>query len=242
MLPVSEKRLRANRANAAKSTGPKTPEGKARCSLNAIRHGMLAKQILIGKESPEDFKTLCDILIQRFAPVDGFEFNMIEELAACYWRRRRAWCVETRMFERAMESKQERGQTARATSAFADLAADNRLALLTRYETRLHNLYQRTLRKLLLLRKLEPSRHPEIPVFQSGEGTQPSICSNEAITSNPCNIFVAPTPSKPHPKGPKLHGKGLNSGLSPATSPKGPSGSPPTPSSQKLEPSDIIGS
>ena len=242
MLRISEKRLRANRANAAKSTGPKTPEGKVRCSLNAIRHGLLAKQILVGSESAEGFKTLCDLLVQRFAPVDGFEYNMIEELAASYWRLRRVWSVETEMLERAMENKTDRG-VARTASAFSDLAGDRSLATLHRYESRLHGMYQRTLRNLLLVRQLEPSRNPETPVCQAGDGTQPAICTNEAINPNPCNVFVPVTAEITRDNARKLPVSVPPSApeLSPP-SPKGPSGPPPTPSSQKSEPSDIISS
>ena len=138
MLPLSEKRLRANRANAAKSTGPVTAEGKARVAGNAMRHGLLAKQILIGNESPENFKILCDIFVQRFEPVDDFEFNLVEELAASYWRLRRAWALETEMFTNAMEKQNARRQLTRMDAAFAELAAQPKLPLLHRYEDRLH--------------------------------------------------------------------------------------------------------
>src|SRR5690242_2394362 len=38
--PVSERRLAANRANAKRSTGPKTPAGKSHARLNAVKHGL----------------------------------------------------------------------------------------------------------------------------------------------------------------------------------------------------------
>jgi hypothetical protein len=44
---TSEKQAKANRENALKSTGPKTPEGKAAVRLNALRHGLLSKEILL---------------------------------------------------------------------------------------------------------------------------------------------------------------------------------------------------
>ncbi len=47
---ASEKQVRANRQNAQKSTGPKTPEGKAAVRLNAAKHGLLSKETLLPGE------------------------------------------------------------------------------------------------------------------------------------------------------------------------------------------------
>ena len=55
---MSEKKLAANRANARKSTGPRTPEGKARASLNAISHGLFCKDLVLPGESQEVLKLL----------------------------------------------------------------------------------------------------------------------------------------------------------------------------------------
>lgn len=48
---ISRARLRANRANAQKSTGPKTARGKRRSSQNAVQHGLRAKTF---KPQPTD--------------------------------------------------------------------------------------------------------------------------------------------------------------------------------------------
>jgi hypothetical protein len=48
--PVSSRKRAANRANARKSTGPRTPEGKARSSRNAISHGIYCQNLLLPGE------------------------------------------------------------------------------------------------------------------------------------------------------------------------------------------------
>jgi hypothetical protein len=224
MLPISDKRLAANRANAAHSTGPTTPEGKARSAKNALRHGLLAKQILIGKESAENFQALFDILVDRFAPVDDFELGMIEELASSYWRLRRAWYLETEILESSMEKQPPRGQIARMAAAFGELAADNRLNLLHRYEGRLHRMYQRTLHNLMLLRQFDAAYKK---------------CKNEPKTPIAVNKFSRKRAPKTAEKGPKLAETTPNP-TPPTTSPKEPFTPTPSPSSQIMEPSDII--
>ena len=47
---TSDKQADANRRNARKSTGPKTPEGKAAVRLNALKHGLLANDVLLPGE------------------------------------------------------------------------------------------------------------------------------------------------------------------------------------------------
>ena len=54
MVMLSERRLAANRRNAAGSTGPRTPGDKAVAALNAMRHGLLSRGALAGGESEAD--------------------------------------------------------------------------------------------------------------------------------------------------------------------------------------------
>jgi hypothetical protein len=43
--PISERKLQANRANAKRSTGPRTEAGKAASRKNALKHGILSRSI-----------------------------------------------------------------------------------------------------------------------------------------------------------------------------------------------------
>ena len=47
---ATKAQIRANRENAKKSTGPRTAEGKARVSLNALKHGLLARDTVLPTE------------------------------------------------------------------------------------------------------------------------------------------------------------------------------------------------
>lgn len=49
-------------ARAARSTGPRTPEGKAVSSRNALKHGLTARQIVIKGESQAEFDALLERL------------------------------------------------------------------------------------------------------------------------------------------------------------------------------------
>jgi hypothetical protein len=57
---ASEKQFEANRQNAQKSTGPKTPEGRAAVRLNGVKHGLTAETIVLKGESEADFTAMLD--------------------------------------------------------------------------------------------------------------------------------------------------------------------------------------
>jgi hypothetical protein len=90
----SDAQLAANHLNALKSTGPRTPEGKARSALNATKHGILAQVVLGAAEDDESFRALLDDLRRAFTPHDALDDQLVEVAAISYWRQRRVLQAE----------------------------------------------------------------------------------------------------------------------------------------------------
>ncbi len=79
---VTDKQLAANRANAARSTGPRSPEGKARSSQNARRHGFTASSFAIVRlEDLDGIARLADDLVATYQPANSQERFALERIA-----------------------------------------------------------------------------------------------------------------------------------------------------------------
>ena len=91
----SEKQIAANRANAQKSTGPKTASGKQQSARNALKHGLLSKDLLLFDESKEDYEQLLNGLIESHQPANLSEALLVEKMAIALWKMRRLNAVET---------------------------------------------------------------------------------------------------------------------------------------------------
>src|SRR5580698_8926844 len=102
---LSIARIDANRENAKKSTGPRTPEGKAASSRNRLVHGLRAnKHILIGDDNPADFLLLLQSLDRTFRPVGEAEEMLVTQIAHDQWRLDRALPLEAGIFRQCLES------------------------------------------------------------------------------------------------------------------------------------------
>ena len=95
---TSEKKAEANRRNALKSTGPKTPEGKDAVRLNALKHGLLSQEILLPGEDEEALRELGEHLRDELQPVGELENLLVDRIIASYWRLRRLGRVEAGIF------------------------------------------------------------------------------------------------------------------------------------------------
>jgi hypothetical protein len=98
--PVSNARAEASRRNGAKSRGPKTPEGRARSRLNAIKHGMrAAMHVVLPDENAVEFRALQEALLDELAPEGALQLVLARRVAVAAWRLARADRMEIELFE-----------------------------------------------------------------------------------------------------------------------------------------------
>ncbi len=70
--------------------GPKTEQGKAVSRLNALKHGLLSKAVLLESEDAETLAELTTDMRTEFDPHGPLEEMLVDRIASCYWRLRRA--------------------------------------------------------------------------------------------------------------------------------------------------------
>jgi hypothetical protein len=166
----SQRRIDASKRNGARSPGPKTPAGKRRSSINAMRHGLLAKCVVLEGESEEHFLLLVAQHHDKFAPRDDIEFGLIEDLVACYWRLRRAMSIDRRVFDEAMDKSAASDGIHRLGKAWEQIGDSPKLLHLHRYQSKLNRMHHRALSNLLMLRGRFPddAKLPNEPIPISG--------------------------------------------------------------------------
>ena len=95
---ISQKQLEANRLNAQLSTGPTSVEGKSASRLNAVKHGMLARQVVargyLHQESPDEFKKLSREYHENLTPTGPLEEMLVGQIIMVVWRLRRVRMAE----------------------------------------------------------------------------------------------------------------------------------------------------
>lgn len=102
-----------NRRNAQLSTGPKTAEGKARASQNAVRHGLSSDNFLIlDWENLDDFAVLLVNLRAEHQPATQTEALLVERMAQHFWLSQRALRLQDMCLNRDLPVCEEPKQMA----------------------------------------------------------------------------------------------------------------------------------
>jgi hypothetical protein len=164
---ATEKQIAANKANAQKSTGPKSEEGKASSSKNAVKHGVLSKVSVADHEDEALFASMLEGLIQEHAPHSTIESQLIERLAVLFWREIRLAKAEAFETKANLSNfEYEKVKEENSSSAFrknmlpkhyrtlANILPIETQLLVGRYQTMLSNQIMQTLKQLREEQKL----------------------------------------------------------------------------------------
>jgi hypothetical protein len=136
--PVS--RYLANRANTLRSTGPRTPAGKQRSSLNALRHGLTASSAVLPSEDRAAYDAHRRGFFDEYQPTTQTETQLVQEIADTAWRLNRIPSLEAALLDRAANPPSEQ-----ARIDFDIVDAHRALGL---HYTRLSRQFQKTVDQL----------------------------------------------------------------------------------------------
>ena len=150
---TSARKSEANRRNALKSTGPKTQEGKAVVRLNALRHGLLSREVLLPDENGDDLTELDERLREELQPVGELENLLLDRMVSLAWRLRRLGQVETGIFaQERYEGVIDQDTSALGLAFIRDGNGANAFSKLSRYETTMERGLYKALHELQRLR------------------------------------------------------------------------------------------
>jgi hypothetical protein len=231
--PISPRGLAANRVNAARSTGPRTPEGKARSAQNARKHGFAAANFsVIHHEDAEFVENLKADLVSLYQPAHSQELFAIERIALAQLALLRCAALEAGFFTACLNtSMNSDGRACYVHSedvtrdpgvaeaqvrsycladGFQRLnAKSNAWTLFLRYQAQTERLYRRAVEEFERLRSLREELPNEPAAAPEPEETEPA-----------CSPQTNPSPSAPSPaEAPSASSPVTSNGKSPRTPP-----------------------
>jgi len=192
---ATPKQIAANRRNAQQSTGPRTPSGKSKVRLNALKHGLTAQSVLLPFEDAAAYEALQQAVLQDLQPQNTTQQILVERFVHRHWisqrlaRTERGWLHA--MYEAHLADGLRKATHAKANpdpyqglalcmlQAHPDDTQDLLHKNFFRYRAQIEHDFQRALRALernqLLTTPSEESENPEIGfVSQSGSPAQGS--------------------------------------------------------------------
>jgi len=183
---ATKAQILANRCNAQESTGPRTTEGKATVSQNAVKHGLTAQKTVIPGENLADFELYRYEMLEELDPVGPMESMLADRVVSLSWRLKRTVRIQNETIDALLAPKplsaldkltksmvrQVAGKfepdadeaSPLGRTIIKDFSNARVLDRLMMYERRIENSLYKTiaeLQRLTLIRKLDPPRTPQ---------------------------------------------------------------------------------
>jgi hypothetical protein len=180
-MPTTEAQIAANRINALSSTGPRTIEGKARTSQNALSSGLFSKRDFVRSEETPEYTEIRDTLWADLHPATLMEKIQTAEIVSATWRLRRCAALEEAL-DSAVDPEKEQKSIDRA-------------------RIQAHSLLLRATAELRRLRKdrlaeIQPKVPPTKPTQSRPDLTRPDLTRPDLtkLTSEEIEAILAITP------------------------------------------------
>jgi hypothetical protein len=220
MFQSTPKQREASRANAQKSTGPRTTAGKATSRFNALKHGIYAVHQIMFDETPEDLAELSAEYHELCSPADAKQRLLVDTLVHNEWRLRRMRRVEAELWQTAYNAfiVENIDRTSTCTSGDAFATGSATFECLQRVVSCCERVYHRALQELERLQEVARGHALRTP--------QPA----------PEPAAAAPTAQPPQPKPTSTSSASFrgNSQTPPPAAPKPPS-TPPDPTTSPAD-------
>jgi hypothetical protein len=164
---ISPEQLAANRANAQHSTGPRTPTGRSRISLNAVKTGLTGETVVLSEEDGERYRALLVKYQNEFQPVGVRESELVQSLIDLRWRLNRIPGLEAALDTYArnlvMNKYAEMNETTREFFLTVDIYEQNekKLKNIHFHEARLARRYEKEMTKLEALQAERKAKQEE---------------------------------------------------------------------------------
>lgn len=154
---ASEKQLIANRANALKSTGPRSLQGRQRVGQNALKHGLAAKDAVTKLESKKKFEEYRSSLVSQLCPIGAAEELLCEKIVTTAWRLRRVVRMESAILNDAVDFTEQMGFYFMGQNGIT-------MHTLSRYESILEKAFYKALHELQRLQAMRLGRAVNLPI------------------------------------------------------------------------------
>jgi len=147
----------ASRINGAKSRGP----NRTASMLNAARHGLTAKTLILQNENPDHFLEILSSYFDLLLPSDQLEIDIVSDIVAARWRLRRTWRYQTALLDLEMDTQapefekrfEEFDEDTRGAVAFSSIAENSKgMAAAHRADVHLTRTYRRAVDDLRRMR------------------------------------------------------------------------------------------
>ena len=174
---TTDKQIAANRANATRSTGPRTAEGKTRVALNARKHGFAGDEFSVNTvEDRKAVERLREDLLAHYKPANSQEIFAVERIALTQHALLRLARLEVGICNVALEKYDSPGADSKPKEAmprpyclargFHDMNPDRTWILFLRYQAQAERNHRRAIDDLERLRQ-QNMKIPNKPIWET---------------------------------------------------------------------------